>query len=278
MEYICSYCKKNFGNHKTEYREHRKICECKPNEYVCEFCGKKFSRAGVYTAHRDYQCILNPDKKEQRHVCGFKIHSKRKPGGWKCEICGSVFETRSLLSEHKHSLGHICKGGHNQYTKAKEFGLPKPELSNEARKKMGNANRGKHLSEEQKQKISKTMKNKIADGSFIVPYKRNHSSKVSYPEKYFMEVLKDLPVKYNYQVGLYQLDFAIPEKMVYVEIDGEQHYVDKRIVEHDKERTEKLNSLGWKCLKRVRWSEFQKLSQDDKKVFCEDLINHFSVV
>ena len=37
-----------------------------------------------------------------------------------------------------------------------------------------------------------------------------------------MEVFKELPVKYNYQVGLYQLDFAIPEKKIYVEIDGEQ--------------------------------------------------------
>ena len=83
------------------------------------------------------------------------------------------------------------------------------------------------------------MKRKIAEGSFIVPYKRNHSSKISYPEKYFMEVFKELPVRYNYQVSRYQLDFAIPEKKVYVEIDGEQHYVDKRIVEHDKKKNRK---------------------------------------
>ena len=121
--------------------------------------------------------------------------------------------------------------------------------------------------------MSETMKRKIAEGTFIVPYKRNHSSKVSYPEKYFMEVFKELPIKYNYQVGLYQLDFVIPEKMVYVEIDGEQHYVDKRIVEHDKERTEKLNALGWNCLRRVRWGEFQKLSQNEKINYCNELVN-----
>ena len=88
-----------------------------------------------------------------------------------------------------------------------------------------------------------------------------------------MEVFKELPIKYNYQVGLYQLDFAIPEKMVYVEIEGEQHYVDKRIVEHDKERTEKLNALGWNCLRRVRWGEFQKLSQNEKINYCNELVN-----
>ena len=43
-----------------------------------------------------------------------------------------------------------------------------------------------------------------------------------------MEVFKELPVKYNYQVGRYQLDFAIPEKKIYVEIDGEQHQTDER--------------------------------------------------
>lgn len=159
----------------------------------------------------------------------------------------------------------------NQFIKAKENGI---EIVSKLRGRESTF-KGKHHSEESKKKLSETMKRKISEGTIMVPYKRNHSSKISYPEKYFMEVLKGLPVKYNYQVGLYQLDFAIPEKMVYVEIDGEQHYVDKRIVEHDKERTEKLNLLGWKCLKRVRWSEFQKLSQDDKKVFCEGLINSF---
>jgi len=180
---------------------------------------------------------------------------------------------KSNPSRAKSNLGnYIDKGheGHNQYMKAKELSLPIPKGANTGKKGYW---KGKHLTEEIKRKMSKTMKKKIAEGSFIVPYKRNHSSKVSYPEKYFMEVFKELPVKYNYQVGLYQLDFAIPEKKTYVEIDGEQHYVDKRIVKHDKERTEKLNALGWNCLRRVRWSEFQKLPQNKKINYCNELVN-----
>ena len=207
-------------------------------KFICKFCGSE-KKNGNSLRNHERLCKENPN----RQFTYLEVHE----------------------NEIKHS---------NQYIKAKENGV---EIVSKLKGREG-AFKGKCHSEETKKKISETMKEKIKSGTFIAPYKRNHSSKISYPEKYFMEVLKDLPVKYNYQVGLYQLDFAIPEKMVYVEIDGEQHYVDKRIVEHDKERTENLNSLGWKCLKRVRWSEFQKLSQDDKKVFCEDLINHFSVV
>ena len=45
----------------------------------------------------------------------------------------------------------------------------------------------------------------------------------------------------------------------------EQHYADKRIVEHDKIRTTKLMESGFKCIERVRWSEFQKLDKTVKK-------------
>ena len=199
-----------------------------------------------------------------------------------CSYCSRVCKNLNSLRNHERlckenpnrqmsNLGCLIKKGHkgsNQFTKAKELGV-KVESKLKGRE---SPFKGKQHSEESKKKTSDTMKRKIVEGTFIVPYKRNHSSKVSFPEKYFMEALKDLPVKYNYQVGLYQLDFAIPEKKVYIEIDGEQHFVDKNIVEHDKERTEKLESLGWKCLQRVRWASYKKLKEAEQKSFCEALI------
>ena len=205
------------------------------NILICKNCGK--------------ECKNGNSKRNHERLC------KSNPNRAKSNLSGY------------NGKGHK---GHNQYTKARELGLPIPKGANTGKEGYW---KGKHQSDEVKRKVSETMKRKIAEGSFIVPYKRNHSSKVSYPEKYFQEVFKELPVKYNYQVGLYQLDFAIPEKKVYIEIDGEQHFVDKRIVEHDKERTEKLDALGWKCLKRVRWGEYQKLSQDEKENYCKELIN-----
>lgn len=231
---------------------------------VCKFCGRICKNQNSLRNH-ERLCKDNPEYENNikvlftdKKIKSYKDKKGTLCGNYQinctCRFCGKKWiATKSGWSNHENHCSE------NPNRKDGTF-------------------KGKQHSEESKKKLSEAMKKKIENGTFIVPYKRNHSSKISYPERYFMEVLKDLPVKYNYQVGLYQLDFAIPEKMAYVEIDGEQHYADKRIVEHDKKRTEKLNSLGWKCLKRVRWSEFQKLSQDDKKIFCENLINCFSVI
>ena len=69
----------------------------------------------------------------------------------------------------------------------------------------------------------------------------------------------------------YFLDLANPKKKLYIEIDGEQHYNDSKVVEHDKVRTKRLEEIGWKCLKRVRWKDFQKSSDEEKKVQIDEL-------
>lgn len=123
------------------------------------------------------------------------------------------------------------------------------------------------------------MKKKIMAGEIEVPYKRNHYSKgPSYPETYFINVFNsaDIGIEYNLQVGLYQLDFANPSTKKYIEIDGEQHYVDNRIVEHDIKRTKNLEDLGWTLVRRIRWSEFQKLTVPEREIVCNKLIEQLS--
>jgi very-short-patch-repair endonuclease len=128
-----------------------------------------------------------------------------------------------------------------------------------------------------KKKISKIRKEYLAANPDKVPYLLNHSSRCSYPEQYFIEVFKqyNLNVKKSYRVGTYELDFALIDIKVDIEIDGEQHYVDKRIVEHDKKRTKFLTDLGWKT-KRIRWSEYQRLNFEEKKKFIEEFIANVS--
>lgn len=273
--------------------------------FICENCNKEFQIGYGTNRFCSRSCCASfnakkydPEKKlrslERARAAKARYNRLRKDLGedtkGNCRFCGKECKNSNSLRNHERlcqdnpnriesPLKPFFQKGHkgrNGYTKAKELGLPKPEMSAEARRKIGDINRGKHLSEERKAHLSKVMKEKIAKGEFIPPYKRNHSSKVSYPEKYFIEVFKDIPVKYNFQVGLYQLDFAIPEKKIYVEVDGEQHYVDKKIVEHDKIRTEKLEELGWTCIRRIRWTEYKKLAQEDREKYCAELISELS--
>ena len=161
----------------------------------------------------------------------------------------------------------------NQYSKAKELGLEKPEISEETREKIIAANKRRTHSEETKKKISEARKKYLLENPDKVPYRLNHYSKGrSYPEEYWKIVLDSNNISYveQYPIGLYQLDFAILDQKIDLEIDGSQHYCDQRIVESDKRRTEYLESLGWKVI-RVNWSEYQKMV--DKKQFVEYILN-----
>jgi very-short-patch-repair endonuclease len=126
--------------------------------------------------------------------------------------------------------------------------------------------------QETKDKLSKIRIKYLTEHPDQVPYLLNHYSKGdSYPETYFKELIdkEQLPLQFHKQIGLYQLDFYNEDKKVYVEIDGEQHYVDPRIVESDIRRTNYFVALGWKGY-RVRWSTYQRLSYDEKhKIILE---------
>ena len=100
----------------------------------------------------------------------------------------------------------------------------------------------------------------------MVPYVLNHSSKQSYPERYFEDVFgkENIDLKYHLQVNKYELDFYNTEKMIDVEIDGEQHYLDCRIRKSDSERNEYLRNLGWTVI-RIRWARYQRLSKIQKQ-------------
>ena len=128
-------------------------------------------------------------------------------------------------------------------------------------------------SEETRAKISKARKAYLKAHPDQVPYLLNHSSKESYPEKYFAEVFEQegLIVEKEFKVDSYSLDFAIPSKWVDIEVDGDQHFLDERIAQHDIKRTKNLEKQGWKVL-RIKWSDYQKLNFDEKKKFVKDFI------
>lgn len=127
---------------------------------------------------------------------------------------------------------------------------------------------GKKHSEETKAKISAARKKYLSEHPEKVPFKLNHSSKESYPEKYFRKWLKkeNLLEAQELQIDRYTLDFAWPDKKIYLEIDGSQHKLDW-MQEHDKIRANYLSNLGWKCIGRVDWPWYKALSKKEKHYY-----------
>ena len=131
----------------------------------------------------------------------------------------------------------------------------------------------KFHSEETKKKISTARKKYLEENPDKVPYLLNHYSiKNSYPEEYFLDLFKKegIDLKHHLQVGLYQLDFYNKDKMIDVEIDGEQHHLDERIVESDVRRNNYLASLGWRVY-RIRWSDYQKKTRKEKEEVIKEI-------
>lgn len=155
-----------------------------------------------------------------------------------------------------------------------KIGLLKIRTRSESCKLSRKKNKQVH-SQETKDKISRARKEYLKNNPDKVPYLLNHSRKESYPEKYFTELFKkeNIDVVKYYRVGLYELDFCIPDKLIDIEIDGNQHYYDKKIIESDIRRNKILEENGWDII-RINWSEYQKLNLDDKKIFISKLKNY----
>ena len=134
----------------------------------------------------------------------------------------------------------------------------------------------KPLTEQHKLNLSIARTKYLKENPDKVPYKLNHYSKgQSYPESYFEKWLLDKEVSFisEQQVSIYSIDFRIGD--IALEIDGEQHYVDERIVKSNFYRDEYLKSLGIETI-RVRWAHYQKLSNEDKKDYLNNLYSHLT--
>lgn len=209
-----------------------------------------------------------------------------------CKYCGSERKNKNSLAQHEIRCKnnpnrirykqadlkgvnnpHYGKKGGNQYTKAKELGIDPPSMSKSGRENIASQNKTRRVSQETKDKLSKSRKKFLNENPDKVPYLVNHYSKgMSYPERYFKDIFDSLSLKYEqeYRIGLYSLDFAILDSKVDIEIDGEQHYIDNRIVESDIRRNKYLEELGWTII-RIRWSEYQKLSFNERQDYIENL-------
>ena len=241
---LCQYCGREIS--KSNITKHEESCKNKANKVsytlmhdglVCQFCGKECRNRNSLCNH-ERMCRMNPNR--QISIGFDKFNADRRAGLVHSWNTGLTAATDARVAKQ-------AKAIREHYDTNTAFWS------------------GKKHTEETKQKISRSRKQYLLEHPEQVPYKLNHSSKESYPEMYFAELFRreELNLHKEYYCLGYYLDFCDIKNKVDIEIDGEQHYVDPKIVAHDKIRTEALEAAGWKIF-RVRWAEYKTMTEEQK--------------
>lgn len=238
---ICPDCgqeisKSNFSKHQRRHQTHPETFEIPKYRvthegFECQFCGKTCKNSNSLRNHQRL-CKQNPNKQQSGFVEYNKTHNAWNKGLTK--------ETDDRVLKHSESLTKYYEGCDGPW-------------------------KGHKHSDQTKVKIGLGVKKFLTENPDMVPYIRNHSSKESYPEEYFTELFirENIKLIKQFAVGSYHLDFCDPNKKIDVEIDGDQHYLDTKIINHDKIRNEFLENNGW-TIYRIRWSSYKVMTDKEK--------------
>lgn len=189
--------------------------------YKCIKCNKEFEKKQSYIAHsRIHSGYVRPKKEKKEKLI--------------CIYCNETFANGRVL------------GGHMTHCKLN----PKyAEIIANIRQVM--IDRKFTWSDDDKKRISVERIKYLTEHPDKVPYKLNHSSKMSYPENIFKNALESANITgwvYNYQNGIYSYDFAFPELKIDVEIDGGTHTQEK-VKKIDERRDMFSRENGWTVIR-----------------------------
>ena len=242
IEISASNLSKHLHRHEVHPETFRESYHLDHDDLFCKFCNKEFKNKNSLVQH-EIRCRYNPNKIDIAPREGFNNKGRV---AWNK---GLTKETDERVKLHSESIKNHYISHPGTFT-------------------------GRTHTEQTKQKISESRKKYLSEHPDRVPYIINHSSKMSYPEKYFKDIFesKSIPLKYHLQVSKYELDFYNEDIKLDLEIDGDQHYLDHRIYQSDRERDKFLSVLGWNVV-RIRWSDYQKLSFQDKERVIQNIID-----
>lgn len=238
--------------------------------HICEHCGKDHD--GSYGSGRFCS----------EHCA--KSYGVKHTHDWKCCHCDFIARTRDKLRQHN-KINHpqfANKGWAKCLTKDTCKSISNAVNKLHQRYETGdliNPFKGKYHSDEVKQKISESMRKAHFEGRASTWIGRR---KKSYAEQSWFNIFeKEFGIngfRNNYYPHChgYWLDFAWPEKKIYFEVDGETHFTNEGI-EKDKIRTERLAEAGWKLIGRCNWSEYQKLSFEEKEKFVKSILSQLRI-
>lgn len=185
---------------------------------------------------------------------------------WPCPFCDFVGDNRKEFFKHKKEIHNSSSkspcysiGGNCQY--CDRFCKFKSHLTLHEKHCHLNPNRlyraGHKFTKEQKQHKREIALEGYKNGTWK-GWMNCHSSKKSYPEKFFTKVIEnefeDKNYEYNKLFFQYRLDFAWKDKKKCIEIDGSQHETIQEQKESDKRKDKKLQENGWQVL-RIKWKD-----------------------
>jgi very-short-patch-repair endonuclease len=215
----------------------------------CLKCGKEFLTKRKLGSHQVVHTEGWLEKNRTRKGTGHRVEKKSTHI---CIFCSREFS--SGLSLGGHTSG--CKLNPNR----KVYTPPKIK---------------RVMTEENKKKVSLGMKKAHREGRAwnIGQSRWNHTP--SYPEKFFMKVIKneftDKKYVYEYPISIYSIDFAWPSKKKAIEIDGKQHKIEE-YKNRDLRKDECVKKFGWKIL-RISWENMCNNTKDNIRL-AEDFIDN----
>lgn len=192
---------------------------------VCKHCHKEFDTADKpkgWMANHSRWCTENP---------------KRKSYG------SSAIEAMNAA--------RIKNGNLNQYVKAKNLGIS-INVSEETKAKISKASKGRTKSEEERKTLSALRKKWLKENPDKHPWKRNDKFK-SKPCEHLKEALLKHGISFEEELQplkdrAFSIDIAIPDKMIALEINGNQHYSDPKsgvLNTYYEERHSLIAEAGW---------------------------------
>jgi very-short-patch-repair endonuclease len=205
---------------------------------------------------------------------------------WICKSCKEEFtlsihefgnhtrwcEKNPLRDGYSNNLVHArsCIENHSNQFLAGKATSHSPETL-EKLKRIG-------ASPEHRAKISKGVRDFFDKNPEKVGW-RHHGhwrKKASWPELFFKRIFETQGLNFIHEhpVKRFSIDFAFPEKMIAVEIDGAQHSQPKE-KERDKRKDDELLAEGWKTI-RVYWPVFNDLSKEEQRSFVDELLKKIS--
>lgn len=182
------------------------------DDFICKYCGKVCKNKNSLVQH-EIRCKENPNR----------------------------IAVKSNFIEYNKSVKNGERKASNQFIKAKELGLPKPEVTKETRQKLSKVWKGKILPDWIKEKISAGMQ--IAVRKYPSSYSSSNVNgrvkKVTYKdttldsqwEKDFAKWLdekriiwerpnKGFEYSYDGKQHIYYPDFYLPQFDIYIEVKG----------------------------------------------------------